>query len=396
MKRVLWLVFVIAACTSTPEQTPPGPTADGRNPTLPPAPTFATPQDTIELDNVRSVTYLGRLDQPGVRSTLFAHALSPDGTRLAALSNDLLLGWDLNTGEVIYTTSRSNAIDLYYAFDKSEIYVIHANGQVHIHDAERGREQNTFSGHVRFSGASAYYGEGDLLALGGDDGTVKVWDTFERVSLVTINAHAIRITRVAFSADGTLLATADEAGIVRVWDWQAREMVAEFDHQGAPVGLITFSPDGTHLAAATLGYTGLWSITDNEFALSLPTGTGGASEILLYSPDGRYLVTGGRTENAIVWDVVAGEVAAVLPGMGGDRMSAVFSPDGSLLLMSLLSGPVTLWDMTRITEETVQRADLSVETNTVLTVDWSDDGFVITLIDALGPVYVWGIGVEGE
>ena len=44
------------------------------------------------------------------------------------------------------------------------------------------------------------------LALGGNDGTVKIWDTYQRKSLATINAYTGTVSALAFSADGDQLA----------------------------------------------------------------------------------------------------------------------------------------------------------------------------------------------
>jgi WD40 repeat protein len=92
-----------------------------------------------------------------------------------------------------------------------------------------------------------------------------------------------------------------------------------------------------------------------------------------------------------IWTVETGEVAAVLPGMGGDRAGAAFSPDGSLLVTSRLFGSTALWNMTTITNQTVNRADVSVPSRSILTVDWSQDGYLIAMFDAAGPIYIWGV-----
>ena len=392
IKRLLFGgLLLLAACG--PDGTA-APTNDPHNPPTTEPPAYVEAAAPVTLDNIAQARYLGRLDQPGSASTLLDHAISPDSTQLAALSNELLLAWNLLTGEMIFSTSRQGGTYVSYSSDKTELYSVAVDGTVRVYDTTQGEHLAQFRGHQRFNDAVAFDPEGGLLALGGDGGTVKVWDTFERLSLVTFSAHPIAVEAVTFSPDGTLLATAADDGTVRVWDWEAGEQVAEFDHEGAAITQVVFSPDGTQLATGTPGYIALWSVEAGELSYALPSEEGGANEALRYSPDGRYLVSGGQPDNMIIWDPVAAEMAAVLPGFGGDRLSAAFSPDGSLLLTSLLFGQTAVWDMTAITEETIRRAPLEVPAESILRVDWTSDGFLLLLFDAAGPVYVWGVGEE--
>jgi len=62
-----------------------------------------------------------------------------------------------------------------------------------------------------------------------------------------------------------------------------------------------------------------------------------------------------------------------------------------MLLTSKFEGATVLWDMTQITDETVVRANLNPETERVVFVDWSPDGFAMLFFDASGVVYVWGL-----
>jgi WD40 repeat protein len=132
-------------------------------------------------------------------------------------------------------------------------------------------------------------------------------------------------------------------------------------------------------------------VADQLFLFDLQTGRGGSSDVLMYSPDGQYLVNGGGIPDMMIWNAETGDFVALLPGVGADRTSATFSPDGDFLLASVLDGPTTLWDMRNIGDTTVVRANLEVGTRRVLDVDWTDDGYVMLFFDAVGPIYVWGV-----
>jgi hypothetical protein len=52
---------------------------------------------------------------------------------------------------------------------------------------------------------------------------------------------------------------------------------------------------------------------------------------------------------------------------------------------------VTLWDVSQIQTADLPHADLPIKTGQILYSDWTGDGFVLMLVDATGPIQIWGI-----
>jgi WD40 repeat protein len=399
LSRLLsFLLLLLAACAANPQpQVEPGGdfAPDVRNQPTQPAPAWVESAEAVTLDNVTRIARLGRLDAASsTPSTVFAYAISPDSTRLAGLNNEQLIAWNLVTGEVVFSTARQEALWVFYSPDKTELFTLDSTARVTVYNADVGGAKTEFEGHPAFNGMVAYYPDEGWLALGGLNGEVKVWDTANRQSLVTIRAHNRQITALAFSPDGGRLATAGEEGNVQVWDWRAR--VSQQSTSGEIARRLAFSPDGSQLAIGADQTITLWPMTEGEAALTLDSGRGGIRDVMVYSPDGRYLVNGGAIPALTVWETSEGTLVNRLPGMGGDSTSAAFLPDSPLLATSVLGGAVTLWDMTRITDETMTRADLDTSTRQILYVDWTSDGRLLTLFDASGPVHIWGIGAPAE
>lgn len=390
MKKLFLCLLFLSACVS--QESNPG---SGRNPPTVPPPLWQESVETISLDNVQAIEYLGRLDATGTASTVFAYAFSPDSTRLAGLNNEQLLEWDLVTGELIFSTARGDNVQLFYSPDKTELYTLDTKGTVSIYDAQNGTFQNSFSGQTNYNGIAAFH-ENGWLALGSLSGDVKVWDTYERQSLVTFRAQQLQVTALAFSPDGEQLASGGDDTMVSVWYWRERQPVVSFDNIDRTPRRMSFSPDGRQLAVGTEERIRLWSVADGTLAHTLETGRGGVSEVLMYSPDGEYLVNGGGIPQLTLWDPQTGELLTQLPGVGGDRTSATFSPEGNILVTSVFGGPVTLWDMTQITSTTLNRADLEVGSSQILYVQWTMDSRLLAMFDALGPIYLWGIGPAEE
>jgi WD40 repeat protein len=350
--------------------------------------------EPISRENIARAESLGELVRVDPLTTVFAYDISPDGTRLAGLNNELLLSWDLVNGTLVFSTARLNATRVFYSPDKIEIYTVADDGTVNVTN-DRGAFQTSFMGNVAYNfNVLAYYKDDGWLAIGGKDGTVKVWDTAGRVSMATIQAQTLYVNSVAFSPDGTLLATGGDEGTVGIWEWETRTLVHRIDVGTQPTRL-AFSPDGTQLAIATLNDIRLHNVGDAAQTAVLFTGERGSSEVMMYAPNSEFLVNGGGIPNMQVWNPRTGELIALIPDFGNSRLSADFSPDSTMLLTSMNNGETALWDMTQITDETINRGTLSVGVTTILFAEWTDDSRLMVFVDALGPIYVWGISPRG-
>jgi WD40 repeat protein len=379
MKGILWIaaaLLVLCACSADP--TPAG---GHRNlPTLTAPAQWRVSETPITLDNVTTLDYLGRLDPPDVIATWFDYALSPDSTALAALNTDQLVSWDLITGDILFYTARVDVTRLFYSPDKTELYGVTAAGRVNLYDALTGAQRGSFAGHPDFAGAVAYDANEGWLALGGNDGTIKVWDTAARQSMVTISAHTAQIGALALAPDGMRLASAGLDGAARLWDWQNRQQIEQVD--AANVRRLTFAPDGSRLALGGVSAQ-LWTLGSGLSTLD----TGGA-DVLLFSGDGRYLLAGGRTNGLTLWSGTT--FVGRLPDTQGEEITAAFSPDGALLLTAALNRDARLWNLTAITGTTVSQAALDANARQIHRVVWTDDGRLLLLFDAVGAIYVWG------
>lgn len=111
---------------------------------------------------------------------------------------------------------------------------------------------------------AATYITPDLVALGGDLGTVVLWDTTTQQPIGTLEQNDWVID-MAVSPDSTLLAVARQDGVLTLWDIstpaQSELIVAIVASDSAALTSVAFSPDGRLIATTDDdGIARLWGI----------------------------------------------------------------------------------------------------------------------------------------
>lgn len=120
---------------------------------------------------------------------------------------------------------------------------------------------HVFEGHKNAVQVIAYEGNNGLIASGGADKTVQLWNisTFSRVR--TYRRERDFITALDFSPDGRWLAAGLLDGRIRVYSTQSRRRVRSFNGHDGAVSSLRFLGDGDHLLSASKdGTARLWAL----------------------------------------------------------------------------------------------------------------------------------------
>jgi WD40 repeat protein len=143
--------------------------------------------------------------------------------------------------------------------------------------------------------------------------------------------QAQSVRSVGFSRDDQLLATGGEDGIVTLWDANGGQLVAEFKQAaGEPIDSVKLDATGAHAAIATPSGATLWDIGADRAIPLVRTSTKENSPGMEFTPDGARLLTVHNSE-LNMWDARSGaRIWGPLPHAAGDYgAQARFSPDGT-------------------------------------------------------------------
>ena len=162
---------------------------------------------------------------------------------------------------------------------------------------------------------AAFAPDGKSIVAGGKNSTLGLWDveTGKRSRRFTVPAS---VRSVAFSPDGTKVASSHDGGlkdgrffdpehsVIILWDVETGREIRRLRGHTARIHSIAFSPDARFIASAAgagIGTGGwheadentvrIWDVaTGEELARAEP---GIAVQSIAFTPDGRYVVTGG-------------------------------------------------------------------------------------------------------
>jgi WD40 repeat protein/tetratricopeptide (TPR) repeat protein len=208
------------------------------------------------------------------------------------------------------------------------------------------KEQNRLEGHSDIVWGVTFSPDGQLLASGSTDQTVKIW-SHKGILLQTLPGHKQAVTSVSFSPDGQRLASASLDRTVHIWRKNA--ITGDFDTEpekilrghGDWIYCVTYSPDGELLATASKDATiKLWRKDGSLFKVL--RGHQGWVNWVTFSPDGQFIASASEDKTVKIWRR-DGRLITTLQGHKQGVTALAFSPNGQILASGSKDKTIQLW-----------------------------------------------------
>ncbi|MCP2270040.1 nSTAND1 domain-containing NTPase [Actinokineospora diospyrosa] len=202
-------------------------------------------------------------------------------------------------------------------------------------------------GHTDTANAVAYSRDGSLLATGGDDRTVQLWNLDRPRTPVLIGrlAGGGAITSIAFSQDKRTLAAGSADQTVLLWDvGDPQRPPRKVTGHSQAVTSVAFDRGGRLITGSLDGWVRVWDIAAVP-RLVRPIENGAGVRSVALTSDDHVLATGGADGNVRLFAMADPGTAVIAPDNLDVATSVTFSPDNGLLAAGGYDSTTLLWDV---------------------------------------------------
>lgn len=293
----------------------------------------------------------------------------------------------------------------------------------------------TLEGHTDKVLSVNFSPDGNLVASGSIDNTLRLWQISPGSLLRTMRGHPFPILAIKFSANGAILATGSTDGVLRIWRVSDGRLLQELKGHAGRVKSLDLSTDGRYLVSCADDFTiRLWRMTDYRLAQTIDEGMADITSVA-FSPDnqsiawsendgtvrvrsisgnwlhvfsetplsanavafdplGRWLSAGFADGSIRLWDIVNGDTVLILKSQALAITDLKFSPDGNWLASASRDGTIHLFQRDENGFVTSPELILTGHIAAINSISFSPKGDLLASASDDYSVHIWEIPRE--
>ncbi|HEY9652207.1 MAG TPA: WD40 repeat domain-containing protein [Coleofasciculaceae cyanobacterium] len=235
---------------------------------------------------------------------------------------------------------------------------------------------HTLTGHSGKAASIAVSFDGQMIASGSDDSSIKLWHLGTGELLHTLTGESGRVLTIALSSDGKTLASShktSDRSCIQVWQLGADRQLPSILRHTLPghnkwIYSLAISPDGQTLVSGSHKIK-TWHLDTGE---PLRTLVGHKKWVysLAISPDGQTFASSGGDKIVKIWHLYTGELLRTLIGHSDWVRTVTISSDGQVIATGSDDNTIKLWHLP--TGKLIRT--LTGHTDWVLSLAFSPDG----------------------
>ena len=214
---------------------------------------------------------------------------------------------------------------------------------IKLWNLETGQVNRTLTGHSASVRSVSLSPDGQTLASGSSDNTIKLWNVQTGQLRQTLEGHSDSVWSVAFDRTGQLLISGSGDNNIKLWNVQTGQLRQTLEGHSGPVYSVALSPDGQNLASGSGDRTiKLWNAQTGALRYTLEE-HGDAVRAVAFSLDGQQFASASWDNTVRIWNVQTGELVHTLQGHRDRVVAVTFLADGQIASASL-DRTLKIWD----------------------------------------------------
>lgn len=317
--------------------------------------------EDVEVTDISTGNRICQITGDG--ESLLCMAMSPDAHFLVTFSRSFYMKiYELLSGKLLRTTKAHDAPVIVARTEPTSTLVATggAEGFVKVWDLEGGYVTHFFRGHSGVLSALEFHGvsktERWRLASGSDDTKIMIWDLVKSKCLAVLEAHSSVIRGLSFSADGWTLVSGSRDQMVHVWDMKSFQLRNSFPvfETLETIGLVsvnrlTTNPEELLYTGGELGRVRWWNIESGKEESKLCTPHEESAIVdILYTESSMLVVHDDQT--LILYRLEHGlPVIKRIAGHHDEVIDCLYVEDDKKLVIATNSNELRVLDLTKNT-----------------------------------------------
>ncbi|KAJ0399072.1 hypothetical protein P43SY_008692 [Pythium insidiosum] len=244
----------------------------------------------------------------GHKGPVYDVTFSPVGDLLASASQDRTVRlWTPSVkGESVTIKAHAGAVrSVSFSYCAKELLTASDDMSIKVWSLPTRRFQCSLTGHSNWVRCARFSPDAHTIASASDDKTVKLWDKERRLCLQTFHEHSGIVNAVQFHPDGHCVASCSYDRTINMWDTRVApkaRLVHHYRAHDANVTSLAFHPTGNYLVSTSNDQTiKIWDVREGQVLYTLH-GHDGAVNCAEFSPDMKFVASGGVDSFVMVWE----------------------------------------------------------------------------------------------